>query len=96
MTAHDFMQYCLVIGLALNTLSIAIAFVRIWRGPVLVDRVVAIDTMTTRIIVFCALFTVQVGGEAYLDIAVALALVGFVSVVGLARFAERLARREKQ
>lgn len=93
MTATAFMMHCLTVGLALIALAIAVGFVRLWRGPSLADRVVALDMMTSAIIGFCGLFAVHAQIEAYLDIAVALALVSFVSVVALARYAERIARR---
>lgn len=93
MTAQTFLSACLNIGLSLTVLSIAVGFLRLRRGPTLADRVVALDMMSAAIIVFCGLFAVLAGVEAFLDIAVALALVGFISVVALARYAERLARR---
>ena len=93
MSPTTFMNSCLTIGLVLIALAIAVGFVRLWRGPTLSDRVVALDMMTAAIIAFCGLFAVRAQIEAYLDIAVALALVSFVSVVSLARYAERLARR---
>lgn len=93
MSPTTFMNSCLTIGLVLIALAIAVGFVRLWRGPTLSDRVVALDMMTAAIIAFCGLFAVRAQIEAYLDIAVALALVSFVSVVALARYAERLARR---
>lgn len=93
MNTTEFLGLSLNIGLALITLAIAVGFVRLWRGPSLADRVVALDMMTSAIVGFCGLFAVRAQVEGYLDIAVALALVSFVSVVSLARYAERLARR---
>lgn len=101
MTAPDptpalFLRLCLDIGLGLIILAIILGFIRLWRGPSLADRVVALDMMTSAIIGFCAVYAVRAGAEAYLDIAVALALVSFVSVVALARYGERLRRRGDQ
>lgn len=93
MTPEGFVFICASIGLGLVVLSVAIGFYRLWRGPSLADRVVALDMMTAAIVAFCALFALQTGSDAYLDIALALALVSFLSVVALARYAERLARR---
>ncbi len=93
MDAAAFLSHCLTIGLGLIALSIAVGFLRLWRGPTLADRVVALDMMTSAIIAFCGLFAMKAGVGPYLDIAVALAMVSFVSVVALARYAERLARR---
>ncbi|MBK4216407.1 pH regulation protein F [Paracoccus caeni] len=81
------------IALAMVALAIAIGFIRLWRGPTLADRVVALDMMTAAVIAFCGLFAVRMQTEAYLDIAVVLALASFVSVVALARYAERQARK---
>lgn len=91
-----FLGTSLDIGLGLIVLAIGLGFIRLWRGPTLADRVVALDMMTSAIIGFCALYAVRVGTGAYLDIAVALALVSFVSVVALARYGERLHRRGDQ
>ncbi|MFE3836366.1 monovalent cation/H+ antiporter complex subunit F [Pseudogemmobacter sonorensis] len=93
MSPSDFLGHSLNIGLTLIAVAIVLGFVRLWRGPSLADRVVALDMMTSAIIGFCGLFAVRAQVEGYLDIAVALALVSFVSVVALARYAERLARR---
>lgn len=95
MIGSGFVDICVNIGLALVVASIALGFVRLWRGPSLADRVIALDMMTAAIIAFCALFTVQSSVGAFLDIAVALALVSFIAVVALARYAERCARRSE-
>lgn len=95
MTVEGFLNICLSIGMLLVVVAIAVGFLRLWRGPSLADRVLALDMMTAAIIAFCGLFAVRSGIEAFLDIAVALALVSFLSVVALARYAERLDRRNR-
>lgn len=96
MTTTEFMNISLDVALGMVVLSIALGFIRIARGPSLADRVVALDMMTAAIVAFCGLFAIRAGAPAYLDIAVALALVSFVSVVALARYAERHTRRGDQ
>ena len=60
-----------------------------------VDRIVALDMMTVLIVSFCGLYALQSGQRAFVDVAIVLALVGFLATVALARFAERQrARRE--
>lgn len=71
-------------------LSAALSLVRLVRGPSLPDRVVALDMMTTSIIAFCGVAAIRYGDVAFLDVALALALVGFLATVALARFAERV------
>ena len=73
--------------------GVVLAFLRLIKGPSLPDRVVALDTMTVLIVAFCGLFALQSGVSAFLDVAVVLALIGFLATVALARFVERKARR---
>lgn len=88
-----FLDWCITISLGLVVIAIALGFVRLVKGPTLADRVVALDMMSVGIIACCGLFAIRAGVEAYLDIAVTLALVSFLTVVALARYAERLMPR---
>lgn len=93
MSTDGFLQASVTLALIMIGLAICIGFVRLARGPSLADRVIALDMMTTAVITVCGLYAILSRAEAFLDIAVALALVSFLSVVALARYAERLARR---
>lgn len=76
-------------GLAVLLLSILFVIVRLLLGPSLADRVVALDLVTTLGTAFVVLFALGTGISAYLDAGIALALVGFIATVALARFVER-------
>lgn len=69
--------------------AVGLAVYRLARGPSLPDRVVALDMMTVSIVSFCGIAAVWSGDVAFLDVALVLALVGFLATVALARFAER-------
>jgi multicomponent Na+:H+ antiporter subunit F len=77
------------IGFALVMLGVLLAMFRLIKGPTLPDRIVGLDTMTVLIVAFCGLFALDTGVTAFLDVAVALALIGFLATVALARFVER-------
>ncbi|MEO1328799.1 MAG: cation:proton antiporter [Pseudomonadota bacterium] len=79
----------LEIAFVLVVLSIVLAFIRLALGPSLPDRVVALDMMTVALVAFCGLAAIRFDAPAFLDVAVVLALVGFLATVALARFAER-------
>ena len=74
---------------ALIMIALVLAFIRLARGPSLPDRVVALDLITILAVAFCALYAILSGQPAFLDVAIALALVAFLATVALARFAER-------
>ena len=70
-------------------LAVALAFLRLIKGPTLADRIVALDLMTVLIVAFCGIFAITSGERAFLDVAIVLALIGFLATVALARFIER-------
>lgn len=95
MTGAEFLDLCLSIGFLMIGASLILGFYRLVKGPSLPDRVVALDMMTILIVVFCGLFAIATDERAFLDVAIVLALIGFLATVALARFAERrLARRD--
>jgi multicomponent Na+:H+ antiporter subunit F len=61
----------------------------VWRvvvGPTLPDRVVALDMLVGIVIGFIAVIALRTGYTLYIDIAIALGLVGFLATVAFARF----------
>ncbi|MDJ1006561.1 MAG: cation:proton antiporter [Paracoccaceae bacterium] len=92
----DFLTLAVDLGAGLVLVATGLAFIRLIRGPSLPDRVVALDMMTVTIVAFCGVAAIRFDEPAFLDVALALALVGFLATVALARFAERAkARRMK-
>lgn len=85
----------LVIEAALLALAISLvlAFVRIVRGPSLMDRVVALELTATLVAGIVAVFAIGTDDPAIIDVAIALALVAFISAVAFARYAERARQR---
>lgn len=79
------------VGIAANIsammifLSIILATVRLIRGPSLSDRVVALDLISILLVAFLVVFAFASSVQAYLDAALALALVGFLGTVAFAR-----------
>jgi multicomponent Na+:H+ antiporter subunit F len=89
MTAAGFLDLSINAALVMILLGLAVAFIRLAIGPSLADRVVALDMMTISIIAFCGVFAVMVDDPSFLDVAIVLALVGFLATVALARYTER-------
>lgn len=83
--------------IALGMLSVAflLTVYRVMAGPTLPDRVLALDTLVAVAIGFIAVNGIQTGFQLYIDIAIALGLVGFLATVAFARFILVHARRDK-
>jgi multicomponent Na+:H+ antiporter subunit F len=70
-------------------LAAGIALVRLLRGPSLPDRVVAMDLLGTLTVGLLVVGAAASGQRAFLDAAIIIALIGFVSNIAYARFIER-------
>lgn len=96
----DWPELTLFVALGLVFFGVGMSLIRLALGPTLPDRVVALDKMTVSIVAFCGLAAIFSGDVAFLDVALVLALVGFLATVALARFAERAeirrAKRQEQ
>ena len=86
MTAADILSWVTLIALAILALALLISLVRIIVGPTLADRVLALDLMTVIAMGFVATIAIRTGLMLYLDIAIALALLGFLATIALARY----------
>ena len=95
MTPEAFLDICVTAGFAMIFGTVALAIARLAKGPTLPDRVVALDLITVAIVSFCGLAAIRSGDTAFLDVALVLALVGFLATVALARFAERATVRRR-
>ncbi len=79
-----------VIELALLALSVAIvlAFIRLVRGPSLMDRVTSLELIASLVAGIVAVYAIGTDEPALIDVAIALALVAFIGAVAFARYAE--------
>ena len=79
-----------IIELALLALAIAMAitFVRIVRGPSLMDRVTSLELIASLVAGIVAVYAIGTDDPALIDVAIALALVAFLCAVAFARYAE--------
>lgn len=74
---------------ALLGLALLLAFVRLWRGPTLPDRVVALELMASLVMAFIGTHAIASGEPAFLDVAMVMALTAFLAAIGFARYLEK-------
>lgn len=77
--------------LAVMSLGIVLAFVRLLLGPNIPDRLVALDLLTTVGVGIAALYCIAFDEPVYLDVAIVLALVAFLGTVTFSRYIEKWA-----
>ena len=88
-TGTGLVAWSIDLALILLLAAVALTLVRMVRGPSLPDRVVALDMLAVLSIALIAVFAVSTEQTAFLDVAIALALIGFLGTVAFARYAER-------
>jgi multicomponent Na+:H+ antiporter subunit F len=74
------------IAFALLALAMLLTLVRLLLGPTLADRILALDVLTTLGIGIVATFAVRASQPVYIDVAIALALMGFVATISFAKY----------
>lgn len=82
------MTALIIAAIILVVLAIALLY-RIFRGPTAADRIAALDALDLIVALALALYSLYTGRGIYLDIALVVALLGFVSTVFVGRYIER-------
>lgn len=95
MDATAFLELATQIALALLSASFIITVLKVIQGPTLPDRVLALDMLVAVAIGYIAVIGIKTGFTLYIDIAIALGLVGFLATVAFARFILARGKSEK-
>ncbi|MCY1525886.1 Na(+)/H(+) antiporter subunit F [compost metagenome] len=77
--AASFALLCFALGMVCAT-------IRLLRGPTAQDRVLALDTLYINGMLTMLVFGIRSGTSVYFDIALLIALFGFVGSTAMARF----------
>jgi multicomponent K+:H+ antiporter subunit F len=77
--AIDFTSLCL-------TLAMLFALARLFRGPAAQDRVLALDAFYVNGMLMLLVLGIRSSSTAYFDMALLIALFGFVGTMALAKF----------
>lgn len=74
------------IGFALIGSAMLLNLWRLIRGPDIVDRILALDTLNINAIALLVLFGIRAASTVYFEAALLLAAVGFVATAALCKF----------
>jgi multisubunit Na+/H+ antiporter MnhF subunit len=80
------LEYSLNIALAIHVVLLGMAVWRVGRGENLIDRLIGVDMTATLILAILVLVSLITLNVIYIDIALAMAALGFISIVALARY----------
>ncbi|MDP3524972.1 MAG: cation:proton antiporter [Hoeflea sp.] len=85
-SVESIFDHAVTLALGALCLSFLVTIYRIVKGPTLPDRILALDMLVTTAIGFIAVIGIKTGYALYVDVAIALGLVGFLATVAFARF----------
>jgi multicomponent Na+:H+ antiporter subunit F len=94
--SESVLHFATTISLAILSISFALTVWRVVAGPTLPDRVLALDMLVAVAIGFIGVIAVKTGFTLYVDIAIALSLVGFLATIAFARFMLQSASNKKR
>jgi multicomponent Na+:H+ antiporter subunit F len=78
-----------LIALTMIPVAAGLTFVRLAKGPTLPDRVIAIDLIGVLLVCLLVLMAGVTAVQAFLDVAMVVALISFVGTVAYAQYIER-------
>ena len=67
-------------------LAMFLMLVRLFAGPTLYDRVLAVNSFGTKTVLFLVVFSIFVGRADGIDIALLYALVNFIAIIAILKF----------
>ncbi len=82
----NILQIVLYVSLLIHLLLLAVAVWRVWRGENVVDRLIGVDVVATLVMAVLVLVSMIYRDSIYIDVALALAALGFVSTIALAKY----------
>ena len=83
----EFFNEYMIVLIALM-ICIAMAIIRVVKGPTAPDRIVGLDTINTIVIVGMVAFGAAFSEVIYIDVAIVYALLSFISTLFIAKYLE--------
>lgn len=86
MSPEDLLNIAVIVALIALVAGQVLSMVRLIIGPTASDRILALDTMVINAIGLVIVLGIHQGVKVYFEVALLIAMLGFVSTVALARF----------
>jgi multicomponent K+:H+ antiporter subunit F len=92
---HILVDRTVEVGIVAVAFGVLACLIRLFRGPHLADRAIALDTIATQVIGLVILLTLRIDSLILFDGALVLSLVGFAGTVAVAQYIVRPHRRRR-
>ena len=82
----DWLMLILYVSLVIHVIMTLASVWKIWRGENVIERLMGLDLITTLMMAIFVLFALIVGDDIYIDVALAVAALSFISTIALAKY----------
>ncbi len=90
MTLNQYFDYVIFPILAI---SVILVMIRLFKGPQVVDRVIALDLIISIGIAFITAYSIRSGEAVFLDVAMIFALIAFLGTIAFAFYLDKQIKR---
>ena len=82
----DLFEWFLVLTLFMLILAIFVSFIRLLMGPTIWDRLLMVNLISAKVVMFVAVFAIYVDSTLILDIAISYGIIGFLTITLLSKY----------
>lgn len=86
MTLNTYLDYVIF---PILTISVILVFIRLLKGPEVVDRVIALDLVITIGIALITVYSIRTLKPLFLDVAMILALIAFLGTIAFSFYLDK-------
>lgn len=90
MTLNTYFDYVIF---PILTISVILVFIRLFKGPEVVDRVIALDLIITIGIAFITAYSIRSAQAILLDVAMIFALIAFLGTIAFSFYLDKQERK---
>jgi multicomponent Na+:H+ antiporter subunit F len=83
---HPILELFLLITLLVITLAMVASFIRLLMGPTIWDRLLMLNLISIKIIIFIVVYAIYENNQSLLDIAISYGIIGFLTMTLLSKF----------
>lgn len=80
------LELFLLLTLGIIVLAMLASFIRLLIGPTLWDRILMLNLLSIKIIMFIAVYAIYMDSQTLLDIAISYGIIGFLTMTLLSKF----------
>ncbi len=80
------LEWFLIVTLFLMIVAILASFIRLIIGPTIWDRILMVNIISAKVVMFIAIYAIYIDSILILDIAISYGIIGFLTITLLSKY----------